>query len=238
MGNKLSSTHTEISYLEDKFKRKEDDHPTSINTKQEDILEFIEEKKSDCILPIKYDKEIQCQPILEINIPNKPVIARIYIALPNYIYKWDGILEKAPHVIYKISEIDWAKRMENSLIEQRKTCKWVKENNRIREFNIQKARDNRSWHIEPHNRELDLKKPCNGGGIKEMFGGQKVRCPGNDEKFQELINRQKLNNKPNFDGFLMNTKGCSSYCYYKHIIDIEIHNLSCKLCSEPIKISV
>lgn len=203
----------------------------SIYSKKYNVPEGIHETNLE---PVKYHKEIQTHS--DIEVVKRLENIKIYIVLSNYTYTYDGNLENAPHTIYKMSELDWAKHMENILITQRKSCPWVIEHDRIRQSHIQIYKNNRSGLIDP--RQLmeykwDLEPvmpPCNFG---KMGNQPIIRCPGNDTQFQLLINKQKLKTNPSFNGFVLNTQGCRGFCYYKYIVEIESHTVSCKMCSEP-----
>jgi hypothetical protein len=175
------------------------------------VPEIVHEIKSQQLSPVKYDKEIQTQDVIEADIPKQIESISVNIILPNYTYKWDGILEKAPHIIHKMTEIDWAKHMENRLIIQRKSCPWVKEHDRTRGCFIQIQRDSISGHIGF--REPDWKSPCN------------MSCPGNN---QSAWPGMRVHAKR------YNGSHCSQTCYYQYTNKTNIHNLSCKLCSEPL----
>jgi hypothetical protein len=67
------------------------------------------------------DREIQtCEP---------PIHSIIHIVHPNFLYKWNGPIEDSPHRKNNMSEMEWATHMENTLIEKRKSCPLVKQNN-------------------------------------------------------------------------------------------------------------
>jgi len=227
MGNKVSCSNNKIN--ENTESINEIEHITLDKSDKEIQLE-------DTANPVKYDKEIQTQTDIQVDIPKQIESVRIFIVLPNYTYKWDGILEEAPHNIHKMTEIDWTKHMDKIISEKRKSCDWVKEHNRKRQFWIDNDTNSRRGHNNYRDRELWLKytwdidprmPPCSAIN----FHTHEPRCPGNNRQFQHLINMQKLNKNPKFDGFLYNMNKCTNICYYKHIVEVEIHNLSCKVCS-------
>lgn len=228
MGNKISSSNNKIYEGHEFIKEIQTEEHLS-------HVKYDKEIQTDDISPVNCDKEIQSQADIQVDTPSQIESVRICIVLPNCTYKWDGILEEAPHIIHKMPEIDWAKHMDKMISDRRKSCHWLKEHNRKRQICIDNDRNGRSGHYDYRARELWLSytweieptmPPC---GAKDIQHNQ--LCPGSNKQIKQLIIMEKLNKNPKFDGFLFNTKRCSGFCYYKHIIEVEIHNLSCKVCS-------
>ena len=146
----------------------------------------------------------------------------IHIVLPHYTYSYTGLLEDAPHIKNKMTEINWASHMESTLIKQRNNCQWVKERNRARDTSIELLRHYQTQsQTIPFSWDNPLKYPS----CRQPDRGS--RCPG------DALPKSCLQSGNLGKNWRVDPTTCSNHCYYKYCIDIEEHNKSCKICNTP-----
>jgi len=156
--------------------------------------------------PVVCEQEIQCDSVVCEPVIQCAPLVHIHIVLPNYTYSWEGDLAQAPHTVHKMTDLEWATHMENTLLRQRKSCPWVIEHEKSRETHIQNYKNSRSGTTYS-------------GDLNREFYVQPVPfccsedCPGRLHTYRRL------------------GRPCMLTCYYKHKKETEEHTKKCKLCS-------
>ena len=158
--------------------------------------------------------------IAEIGIQTDIIIAEpielctINIILPEYAYTYSGLLKDAPHIINKMTDMQWAKHMELHYSKRKNTCKWVINRKKSRESHIQ---------IYINSTSNCISSPVHGSPVQAIHAWTQPQIPGCGSK---ICSNKSNNSDPRWQQPV-----CPPICYYKYISDVEEHYKTCLHCN-------